>query len=102
MAVILIFQIAKCLNALIYGDVDTMVNEVIWHLNQNKADNTEFLLRRCLLRRLLADKTGSFISEYRQRMKERSHFHGVLIVESKDRAEWCQTEHFMLKDVTPM
>jgi len=28
-AVILIFQIAKCLNALIYGKVDTVVNEVI-------------------------------------------------------------------------
>lgn len=39
--IIPIFQIDKSSNALIFGNVKTMLNEVISHFNQNKADNTE-------------------------------------------------------------
>lgn len=49
MAITPIFQIAKSLTALIFDNVETMTNELICYLNQNKADNTNFIYLFILL-----------------------------------------------------
>lgn len=85
-----------------------MVNAVI-HLNLNKADNTELwgfwelsLSKRCLAVQRW-DKTESFLGQYRQNAREESlscklMVSGIETAESKGRAGWCWTEHFILKN----
>lgn len=54
MVIIPIFKIDKSSNALIFGNVKTMVNEIISHFNQNKAHNTEL----CFFERYLYKRDG--------------------------------------------